>query len=58
MCKDLRSSVLSGFSALQLPAQAGAGVGRPLSKRARDAVAHGHHLGGGQSADHVPAQHG
>lgn len=55
---DPRSFVLSGFSALQLPAQTGAGLGCTLSQRTRDALAHGHHLGRGQSADHVPAQHG
>lgn len=53
-----RRFVVSGFSALKLPAQTGAGVSCPLSECARDALAHGHHLGRGQSADHVPAQHG
>lgn len=45
-------------SALQLPAQAGPGLGYALSQCAGNPVAHGHHLGWGQSADHVPPQHG
>lgn len=50
--------MFSGLSALKLPAQTGPDLVRTLSKCAGNTLAHGHHLGRGQSADHVPTQHG
>lgn len=51
------SSRPSPTSALQLPAPGGGGAGPQVRQYSRDALAHGHHLGRGQPAEDVSAEH-
>lgn len=46
------------FSEVWLPAQRSSVSGPSVSKRPCDPLEDGHHLGGCQPPDHVPAQHG